>query len=494
MREASLRLTVCLGLVLLVGTSSVSAAYDTLVGYDRLAAELGSATPDGTGIAVQHVEGLVTNGGYMPNTGNAELSGKTITNVSGTSSALSWHADRVAWNFYGNTHSIASGISQINGYDASNWMASGFLNHGKTTAPQVVNDRLANHSWVAGNSSSDRSILSRIDYVVETDDFLQVAGLDNSRRGYTVLADAFNAITVGVTSGVHDSGTYAVDALYVANRTRPTLVAPGNYSGDPNAIDTKTSYAAPQVAAATAVLLETAANPALSNGSYLGPRTGRTVHHAETTEAIKAALMAGADRAVDNAFGPDLSDYAVDTANGLSRAYGAGQLNVYNSYRIIAAGEQDSAEDGNPADIGRFGFDYDPAFGGANASNATASYEFTAGAGHHTLIASLVWNLDVVGGDTGFSTNATLYNLDLLLYDLDASGTEPIVASSSLIDNTENLFFELTTGHRYSMQVAPGIDQGTFEWDYALAWQVTPEPASLVLLVLGTFGLLRRRR
>ena len=58
--------------------------------------------------------------------------------------------------------------------------------------------------------------------------------------------------------------------------------------------------------------------------------------------------------------------YTTDTDNGLNNVYGAGQLNIYNSYHIIAAGEQNSLQDapGTHGFIGRYGFDYDPYFGG----------------------------------------------------------------------------------------------------------------------------------
>ncbi len=98
---------------------------------------------------------------------------------------------------------------------------------------------------------------------------------------------------------------------------------------------------------------------------------------------------------------PNLTNgYTVNTDNGLNNVYGAGQLNIYNSYHIIAAGEQNSREDlpaGN-GEIKAVGFDYDPQFGGLNGnSNRTGSYVFTA-LTTGSLSASLVWNLTVTGG------------------------------------------------------------------------------------------------
>lgn len=83
-----------------------------------------------------------------------------------------------------------------------------------------------------------------------------------------------------------------------------------------------------------------------------------------------------------------------------------------------------------------------------------------------------MWNLEIDGGSAyNFNGTAILYDLDLVLYDLTAGGEE-IVASRSSIDNTENIHVGLTSGHEYRIQVQRGADQGDFNWDFALAWQV----------------------
>jgi len=343
--------------------------------------------------------------------------------------------------------------------------------------------RVANHSW-AGSTGADGNILRRLDYLVETDDFIQVVGLSNNLppneiTNWPLLSDAFNAITVGVTNGKHFSGTTAVDSVYVSGRAKPDLVAPG---WSPTDSSVRTSWAAAMVSAAAALLVETGhTQTGLSNGSYVSPRTGLTIYHAETSEVVKAALMAGADRRTANGRGAEISDYTVDTANGLDSRFGAGQVNIYNSYHILAGGEHKSAQDGGPAAIGRFGFDYDPAFGGLSGSNTTGSYSFTAdfAPGYWELFATLAWNIDIgPSGGPGPSNpvgSATLYNLDLLLYDVTAVGT--LVASfASGLDNTESIWQQLVYGHSYRLDVVRGSGQGDFLWDYGLAWRIVSEP------------------
>ena len=98
------------------------------------------------------------------------------------------------------------------------------------------------------------------------------------------------------------------------------------------------------VSASAALLVETGhTQTGLSNGSYTSPRTGLTIYHAETSEVVKAALMAGADRRTANGRGAEITDYTVDTSNGLDSRFGAGQVNIYNSYHILTGGEHNSA-------------------------------------------------------------------------------------------------------------------------------------------------------
>lgn len=173
-------------------------------------------------------------------------------------------------------------------------------------------------------------------------------------------------------------------------------------------------------------------------------------------------------------------------------------MNIYNAYRILAAGEQESEQDGTGGIIGAFGWDYDPVFGGDAGSNDVASYFFTPTAAWmlDRLQATLVWNLDVdidvdIDPDEVEFTTA-FHDLDLLLLDVTGGGTS-LASSTSTEHNTETVYYEgLTLGNTYELRVAPKDGQDDFAWDYGLAWQV-PEPATLSFLALGGLLLLRRR-
>jgi hypothetical protein len=93
--------------------------------------------------------------------------------------------------------------------------------------------------------------------------------------------------------------------------------------------------------------------------------------------------------------------------------------------------------------IGNSGFDYDPSFGGENGSNSEASYFFSTGIDTAELVASLVWNIAIDGGSIDdFDGTATLFNLDLFLYDITGAASindwALLGSSESIWDNTEN--------------------------------------------------------
>lgn len=296
--------------------------------------------------------------------------------------------------------------------------------------------------------------------------------------GQRLLGSAFNAIAVNPTNTPTSNGsvTVAGDPAYAISRTRPDIVVP----------EQNASNATSRISSAVALLIETAhSDPSLSNGSTTN-RNNDMIHNAERSEVIKAALMAGADRATSNTSPDppytlgDITDYRVDIAdltdNGLDRRYGAGQLNINNSYHVIAAGEQDSLEDngGGGGVIGPSGFDYDPSFGGLSSSNTEASYFFSTGIDPVQFIATLAWNIKIgVSAPGNFNNPATLHDMDLFVYDVsDPQNWVAVVSSESSIENTETVWSVLDGGRDYIMQVRSAVGAADFDWDYALAWNI----------------------
>ncbi len=461
------------------------------IGYGKLTSEYGGSLATGSNVPVTIVE----SGGYPDVNDDRFTPGKTLTPRTGTLGSTS-HATIVGALFFGDSsgfsqRSVAPGIANIDMYNTS-WSSAYFLTPG-TIGPHTSpnGSRVATHAYGEGTTLSN---LSRIDWVVQADDYAQVVG-SNLVSGH---GNGFNSIAVAPVAGVSGSalnGSVEVSAgtPYVAGRYRPDVTGPRGTTSD--AIGATGGIVA---------LLVSRGKTTTSHHSYTA-RPGYTVTSGDTSEVIKAALMAGASRFTSgNLDTVNISNYRSagnQTNNGLDKRFGAGLVNVYTSYKIIDAGEQDSNEDGalgQNGGISQYGFDYDPAFGGADSSNATATYGFKATA-NGKFAASLVWNLKVAGPQgeyNNFSSAATLYDLDLKLIDVTA-GNAIVQSSASTIDNTENLWVDLIADHIYQMQVT--TKSVSFTWDYGLAWQSSvalapiPEPASMIALG-GFAGLLLRRR
>ncbi len=492
---------------LCLGAPASATLFDD-IGFSDLQTQQGSTTPDGSGVPVAIAEAF-TGTGCEVNTapGNCLYRpDKAIKNYRdsasdptppagydhtsdhtpsyGFSTNYSAHATGTARLFYGNDHSTSPGISEVHVFAADHWLTGGYLNTRSTgpgSTPLTSSIRVSNHSYQGAINLNDanqkaqaREILSRIDWIVDKDEQI----VATASTGAPLDGTAFNIIAVGRTDGGSSGNAVNLSSSpYDSNqRIRPDVVVP----------ESSHSAATPRVASAAALLINYAHDQATGAGESIN---GKTIYNAERSEVIKAVIMAGARRETQNTDGrPDITDYrngshAAD--NGLDDRFGAGQLNIFNSYQILAAGEQEA---GN---VNTTGFDYDSAFGGAGGSNDTASYLFHL-ASDAKFIASLVWNLAFETSSGNESDNFSdyspvLYDLDLMLYN---SANVLIASSMSRIDNTENLWLDLTAGD-YRLEVSRAPGEAAFNHDYALAWQTSavPLPSSVWFLLTALTGL-----
>lgn len=474
-------------MLLVLPATTAWADYKGDIGFTALQAELGSEIPTGRSIQVTHTEAKVItepeNGNssqtvatWVPNPGHPDFEDKTFSYMSGPIPALySGHATSVGTLFYGNTASIAPEVAVVENYLADHWIGTGFLLGGSgDLAPRSSVSRVGNHSWIGTtNNALAADLLRRLDWLIDRDESIQVVGLSNGATNPPLLAGSFNALAVGRTDARHGLGTVFIDETYTAGRTKPDLVVPQN----------TTSAAAPVVASASVLLAEHGQNTVgLSGDPEITSKINRSnmpIYNASRSEVIKAVLMAGADRSTGNSTGFDITDYRQAAENrsdnGLDRRYGAGQLNIYNSYHILDAGEQNSQEDYPPTGgvIDLFGFDYDPRFGGLYQTNNRATYRFSTGPGKNHFYASLVWNIQIESGDNNaFTGSATLHDLDLYLYEMTGSEALLVAHSSSRTENSEHLWAALGSDRNYLLRVQVNGPGRPFLWDYALAWRV----------------------
>lgn len=424
---------------------------------------------------------------YANNDENDPLDPREAVNLepgSGQSGANSNHAFGVAKHFFGDATSIAPGVNDAVIYEAGNWLVNalhydmnGGFDNGLEPEPPRLNAAsddymVQNHSYIVtslGNASRDQSALRRLDWVVENYDVTEVVGANNvsaftNATHPSLWAHSFNAIVVGRSDGFHSRGS--TGAVYRSGRVRPDIVAPFNLA----------SHAAPVVGSTAALLHETATSP-----------------EAVRSETIKATLLAGATKqefanfvetlppaiAVPPSLAPKPWDRTA--TRPLDEIFGAGELNVYNSYLIQQGGQDVGGQSAATAPtVGSYGWDYK---GKTPVDELYYKFEIPAGSTATELSIILAWNAEVT--DTNVAANIftpdtvdAAQNLDLRLYVAGEDTAEEIVESPtneslsrrsvSTVDNVEHIWQNNLGPGTYTLKVS-----GAANWDYGLAWRMT---------------------
>jgi hypothetical protein len=428
--------------------ATLRADYKDDIGYTKLALELGASLPTGIGIGVTQGEAsstLTPPRDYLPDTAVSEFAGKTFTPLSGSGTA-NGHATAVAQYYYGSATSVAPGVTDIHNYEANDWIdgasPTGFLHIVTTSAPNTETQAVENHSWIGSFTNKDGTenvaanvdALRRFDYAIQQSDFLGVVALNNGNNNGignnvpALLASCYNGISVGLSNGNHSFGTNTADG---AGRTKPEIVAPAG----------ATSYSTPMVASAAAMLRQIA--------------TGNAVK----SVTMKAILMAGATK-------DQFPGWSRSTTHPLDAVYGAGQVNVYSSHHILAAGQQAAS---TSATVNRLGWDWN--------STTTGSrlyfLDLPAG-GPSSISVILTWNrtiTDTIPGPSWGSPSSSLANLTLKLYAASGFSVGALVDSStSTVDNVEHVWQPALSAGRYAIEVTAD----TANINYGLAWYSVP--------------------
>ena len=415
---------------------------------------------DGSGIRVAQPEaGLDTNNPAMTWEVNPAATGRspnlfTYISSNGSSSnypnslgSESGHADSVAGIFYGIPGGVATNVAHMDNYDA-NYFYNSII---KATLPASINDRVVNQSFIFNGStvSDQQTIDSDYDNYAAQFGILFVSGVGNG-GAVNPPASCYNGIGVGVSDG-----SLSVGPTLDNGRAKPDIIAPGG----------ETSFSTPLVSGAAAVLMQAA----------LRGDGGSDTNSAADIRTIKSLLLNGAIKP---------AGWTNNFPSPLDTRYGAGVLNVFNSYEQFAGGKHGYIVSasvssgaahppaGNSGTIGAAsGWDFNSisSMGAGIFSSATDGvnhYYFNVtnnlSGQNFTATATLVWNRQ--------QNQTAINNLDLFLY--NCANSNLVASSTSLVDNVEHLWLPRLPQGRYDLQVLKNSGNSVSDSEsYALAWE-----------------------
>ncbi len=489
--------------------------------------QLQSVAPgiNGTGVNVAQVEASVSSttlNAFEPNPANLSTHAQfTFIDSSGNSSGAytsadaSWHAEYVASLFYGGAGAgVSPDVSHVYVYAESyyyNTLYAGTapINSSLGEAPSVVNQSFI----YPGVTSSTSQYLDQIwdNYAAQYNTLFVTAIGDGQTTSTTTPsyinppADMYNGIAVGAYTGVGGTPSTWVGPTY-DGRSAPDLIAPGSY----------TSYTAPLVSGSAALLIQ-------AGDENLGG--AGTASAATDMRTVKALLLNGATKISGwtNSYNVNGGTYtynaaAAEATTPLDPRYGAGMVNVYNSYENLTGGEHhysaatsvsisgaSSAVTAAPAasftgtvESAATGWNL-AAISASSSKNAVEHYDFNlpgTSVNSWDLTATLTWNKDY---------QATGIN-HLLLFLLNSSGQE-VAASTSMVDNIQQINVNSALGmttlepgqYDLAVEMLGGVNLVSTSETYALAWNFVdpvsvPEPAAAVILLAGSMLAMLKRK
>lgn len=424
-------------------------------GLEALIARLGAGNqPTGSGVRVGQIE--APSPGYLPDPNHAELLGKTFNQISGAST-VSGHATTVGQFYYGSVTGISPGISEIDCWDANDWLASGFLNNTSGTAPDTVLCKVMNNSWIG---SGFNVLLRKLDYAIVAQGLIVCSGVNNGTGPLDVelCSHSFNGIAVGRSDGQHHAGG-TLSGVDKPGRRKPEIVAPAG----------ATSFSTPLVSGGAALLVETArTHPLLASNPV-----------AEQPEVIKAALLAGAKhRATWTNNAATSGPTRGTTAQSLDLLYGVDQLEIDQSHWILTGGVQPSASTPATAiDVAHAGWE-----AAQISSGQSVFWRFEVEATKPFMSVVATWNRSVALGGTWAYT---IPDCDLELWSADALGNLTTlvgdpglpffgggnVRSASNKDNVEHLYVTGLQPGDYALELRRTVD-ALGPWSVAVAWEI----------------------
>jgi hypothetical protein len=289
-------------------------------------------------------------------------------------------------------------------------------------------------------------------------------------------ATAYNVIGVAVDDGSSSTGPTS------DGRSKPDITAPGGY----------TSFSTPLVSGAATLLVQ-------AGQQGYGGASPSTETAAVDPRTIKALLLNGAVKPAGWGHTP---------ITPLDPRYGAGVLNIYNSFQQLQAGQYSASSTSNTPSVGGL----HPAVAGGNinslqgwnlatltsssSADAYDNYVFAlpTGPSSYSLTSTLVWERPDDASDAN-----PINNLYLYLYNLTTSTSAAIDMSDSTVDNVQQLYdLGLTPGDIYDIEVFktggnlndPGVISYPDTYALAFDFAAVPEPTSGGMLLASAIMLL----
>ncbi len=368
-----------------------------------------------------------------------------------------------------------------------------------------------------------------IDWLAQEYNTLFTVAGNQGKGGIPIPTDHYNGVTVAYTKsnadplkgGIYNKVDFAnlgdelpgVAYRFIGKernldrRSSVSIVAPGRklkallLNGGERVLS-GTSFAAPQVTAAVALLQEYGdrrINDLLQQNDSIPPNAPWSLS-SRRHEVMKAVLLNASDKIQDKqtAFGNSGSrlgmtktilgqnnkDWLSSRAHysrdmPLDPLFGAGQLNLHRAYQQFSAGQYRPDDSQIPLQ----GWDYNSVGLGQDLDTLSTYRDYplseTLQRGSY-LAATLAWNrkLELVDQDKDGTYSVGdrfqdrgLNNLNLYLIPADETSTSKSVwASNSKVDSVEHIFHRIPKTGQYKLRVQLEGQENTPSQDYAIAW------------------------
>lgn len=402
----------------------------------------------GTNVPASMVE-AVAEGGHLPQgttgtvdfSGGGDFEGKTFSPKSGPSTT-SWHAATVGSYYFGNGGSGAPGTGLAPPPNPGTpsiacWEAGNYLNNILRTSLAVntggVAAKTQSNAWISypgADTATYVNLVARFDYLANNNQMVVAVGLNNG-SGTSVpmlMNSSYNAISCGLSNGNHSRGG-TPSGSGEAGRLKPELVIP----------ESLTSWSTGAMAGiATAIA---------GQANVMGG-------NATDARVIRAVLYSGATK-------HEFPTWSRTETQPIDSVVGAGEANLFHSWRILTAGAQPNA---SAASRGWSRPVLSP--------NTSQSYTFALPAFGvpNTLIATAVWNRMVSPGVPTYTYQA----LPLITLDVYDSSNVLIQRSASTIDNLQHIYVRnLPPGQTVRLQLSSSVNNVS-NATVALAWRADP--------------------